>query len=92
MSATPRGDLPRNEGRRNYPYGPTAKHARKTIFNLGSNTPNKYAGQHLVTETRVDLAGLNRNDLRALCKERKVKGWGKMTTAQMRDALGLVTA
>ena len=22
MGATPRGDLPRNEGRRNYPYGP----------------------------------------------------------------------
>jgi hypothetical protein len=34
MSATPRGDLPRNEGRRNFPYGPQARHARKSILNV----------------------------------------------------------
>lgn len=32
MGATPRGDLPRNEGRRNFPYGPTARHAKPSIL------------------------------------------------------------
>lgn len=36
MSATPRGDLPRNEGWRNFPYGPQGGHgnyhARKSIL------------------------------------------------------------
>jgi hypothetical protein len=35
MSATPRGDLPRNEGWRNFPYGPNVKgHARPSILSV----------------------------------------------------------
>ena len=30
MGATPRGDLPRNEGRRNWPYGPFAARTRSS--------------------------------------------------------------
>jgi hypothetical protein len=89
MSATPRGDLPRNEGARNYPYGPTARHARKSIFNVHADLAHGQRAyptrNHTATDTRLD--GLNRDALRGLAKQRGIKGWGKMTVAQMKEAL-----
>jgi hypothetical protein len=81
MSATPRGDLPRNEGRRNFPYGPQGSgptfHARKSIFNLGSNTYDSY-GAARVRGSKPDLNGYTREQLRALAKQRGLTGYGRL--------------
>jgi hypothetical protein len=95
MSATPRGDLPRNEGRRNFPYGPQGgRHARKSLFNLGSNTYDKYGAARLRggpdhsrdAAKRVLLTGMTRDELRAVCKAQNVTGYGKMNKAELVEA------
>lgn len=90
MSATPRGDLPRNEGRRNFPYGPTIRHASPSIFALGSNTPDKYGAERMLHSRdgakRVLLEGMSRDELRSVCKAQNVTGYGKMTKAELVEA------
>jgi hypothetical protein len=90
MSATPRGDLPRNEGRRNFPYGPQQKHARRSILAAGSNTYDKYGAERLLHARdgvkRVMLAAKTRDELRAICKAQNVTGYGRMTKAELVEA------
>lgn len=87
MSATPRGDLPRNEGARNYPYGPTARHARKSIFNVHADQAHGQRAYPTRNHDAFDLDSLNRDGLRTLAKQRGIKGYGRMSVGSLREAL-----
>lgn len=77
------GTLKRAEGRHNHPYGARPGASKSILRVHADGARNKYpAASH-----GVNLADLNREQLRAVCKERGIKGYGKMSVAQLREAL-----
>lgn len=66
----------------NYPYGPMEKHPSTGVLTL-----QKQRERTRRDYSAPDLSAMNREALRALAKERGVKGYGHMTTARLREVL-----
>lgn len=78
----PNGELRRNEGRQNWPYGPTAKHSHTGVLAL------KRARERTRRDyTQPNYDALTRDDLRALAKQRGLTGYGKMSKPQLIEVL-----
>lgn len=85
----PDGELRRNEGRQNWPYGPTAKHSHTGVLALkkARDRHEPVGPDHSRDdEKRVMLEAKTRDELRAICKAQNVQGYGKMNKAQLIEA------
>lgn len=67
----------------NHPYGPLEKHPHRGVLALQKdrNRVRRYPVR------KPDLDGMNREELRAVAKQRGMKGYGKMSAPQLREAL-----
>lgn len=86
----PNGELRRNEGRQNWPYGPQAKHSHTGVLALQKareRVRRTWGPDHSRdAEKRAMLEAKTRDDLRAICKAQNVQGYGKMNKAQLIEA------
>lgn len=77
------GDLIRSGGAHNWPF-PQGGHSRSILSLVADrNRQRRYPAQ----APALDLDAMNREQLRALAKERGMKGYGHMKTAALREAL-----
>lgn len=82
------GELARNEGNRNYPYGPRpgAKSGLNAIYKSMGRTRKQYPDHSRDDAKRATLEAMSRDDLRGICKAQNVSGYGKMNKAGLVEA------
>jgi hypothetical protein len=83
------GDVVRGEGHLNFSYGPTQRHARRSTGSVLANAGRErreYPDHSRDNVKRERLAAMTRDQLREVCKAQNVKGYSKMSKADLVEA------